>query len=113
MIQIDAPALHQLINQRQQLTQACAGLRIVLDGDSCRGWQVSLAWSALARPEDYAVEYQGLVLLAPIAHWPYLQGAKIQAGDRDGQRGLWVELQALACHCDNQVCASTQTNTRL
>lgn len=108
MIQIEAETVHQLISLHQQLRVPCAGLRIVLTGDACQGWRVGLAWSAEARPQEYAVDYQGLVLLAPIAHWPYLQGARIQAGDRDGQRGVWVELQAKACHCDNQVCASTQ-----
>ncbi len=108
MVQIEAEALQQLLVMRRQLAEPCAGLRIALDGDTCRGWQIGLAWSQQPRAEDYAVDYQGLTLLAAIAHWPYLQGAAIRAGEQDGQRGLWVELQATACHCDNQVCASPQ-----
>jgi|GEM_PF-1981201 Fe-S cluster assembly iron-binding protein IscA len=109
MIQIEAETLQQLLTVQRQLTGPCAGLRIQLSGDSRQGGQVSLEWSREQRTEDYAVNYQGLVLLAAIAHWPYLQSATLRAGEQDEQRGIWVELQATACHCDNQVCASPQT----
>ncbi|NDL62952.1 hypothetical protein [Acerihabitans arboris] len=106
MIQIEAEALQQLLLLRRKLTEPCAGLRLWLDGDACHGWRVSLEWSGVQREEEYSVEYQGLVLLAAIAHWPYLQGATLTAGARGGEQGVWIDLQATACHCDNQVCSS-------
>ncbi|WP_413732707.1 hypothetical protein [Sodalis sp. RH20] len=106
MIQIEAEALQQLLLLRRQLTAPCAGLRLWLEGDACRGWRVSLEWSAAQREEEYRVEYQGLVLLAAVTHWPYLQGATLAAGARDGEPGLWIDLQASACQCDHQTCVS-------
>jgi len=108
MIQIEADALQQLLTLQQQLTGPCAGLRIRMEGDSCQ-WQVTLEWARQQREEEYPVSYQGLVLLAAIAHWPYLQGAVIQAGVKGEESGVWVELQSAACHCDSQACASPQT----
>ncbi|XBS67958.1 hypothetical protein ABK905_13705 [Acerihabitans sp. KWT182] len=111
MIQIEAEALQRLLALQQQLTDPCAGLRIRLEGDGCQGWRAILEWARRQREEDYPVRYQGLILLAAIAHWPYLQRAVIQAGVLDREPGVWIELQlqASACHCDNQVCASPQT----
>ncbi len=108
MIQIEAKALQQLLILQRQLTGPCAGLRILLDGDVCQGWQATLEWTRRQRAEDYPLSHQGLVLLAAIPHWPYLQGAVIRTGVQGQQPGVWVELQATACHCDNQACSSPQ-----
>ncbi|HEY0211453.1 hypothetical protein [Acerihabitans sp.] len=106
MIQIEAQALQHLLLLRRQLAEPCAGLRLRLEGDACQGWRVTLEWGAAQREDEYRVDYQGLALLAAIAHWPYLQGATLTAGARDQDQGIWIEIKAPACHCDNQACPS-------
>ncbi|MCD8546856.1 MAG: hypothetical protein LRY38_00045 [Aeromonadaceae bacterium] len=76
MIQIDPIALAQLKTLRLQLSQPCAGLRLIAEGDPCLGVKVRMGWSAVQQPEDVMVQLDGLTLLADRHHWPLLKVAR-------------------------------------
>ncbi|GAA4497850.1 hypothetical protein ABHF91_05630 [Pseudaeromonas sp. ZJS20] len=104
MIQIDPIALAQLKTLQLQLSQPCAGLRLIAEGDPCLGVKVRMGWSAVQQPEDVMVQLDGLTVLADRHHWPLLKGCQIELGERLGEPGLAIQVMPGGCQCSSARC---------